>query len=193
MNVEQRILDMERELNELKMLQWKLKSSIKEPESPKINDEWYNPLTGATQVWDGKQWNTKPLSSLWPLKPGASSAFVWPNEAGFLFKVTDLGAVYIKSGEITASLIQNKAWAASQVTIDANGISVRDSGWTLIFEAKPTWLFIGADKIRINGKQPFHTIASGAPAKTGYTLPVNVAHIPMQTADGTTYNVLVTP
>lgn len=193
MNVEQRILDMERELNELKILQWKLKSSIKEPESPKINDEWYNPLTGATQVWDGHQWNTKTLSSLWPLKPGASSAFVWPNEAGYLFKVTDLWVVYIKNGEIIASLIQNKAGTASQVTIDANGISVRDTGGALIFEAKPTWLFLGADKIRINGKQPIHTTAWAAPTKVGYTLPANVAYIPLQTADGTTYNVLVTP
>ena len=64
MNIEQRILDMERELRELKTLQGKLKSSIKEPENPKLNDEWYNPLTGATQVWDGKKWNTKTLSSI---------------------------------------------------------------------------------------------------------------------------------
>lgn len=193
MNVEQRILDMERELNELKILQWKLKSSIKEPESPKINDEWYNPLTGATQVWDGHQWNTKTLSAIWPLKAGASSAFVWPTEAGYLFKITDLGVIYIKNGEITASLFQNTAWTANQVKIDANGITIKDSWSNIILEAKPTWLFIGADKIRINTKQPIHTTTSGAPAKTGYTLPANVAYIPLQTADGTTYNVLVTP
>lgn len=193
MNLEQRILDMERELLELKTLQWKLKSSIREPENPKIDDEWYNPLTGATQVWDGKKWNTKTLSSIWPLKAGGSSAYVWPNEAGYYFKVTDLWAVYIKSGEITASLIQNKTGVANQVTIDANGITVRDSGGTIILEAKPTWLFVGADKIRINGKQPIHTTAAGAPAKVWYTVPANVAYIPLQTADGTTYNFLVTP
>jgi hypothetical protein len=99
----------------------------------------------------------------------------------------------MKTGEIIASLIQNKAWIASQVTIDSDGISVRDSGGSLIFEAKPTWLFLWADKIRINGKQPMHTNSGSAPTKVSYAVPANVAYIPMQTADGTNYNVLVTP
>jgi hypothetical protein len=45
MNIEQRILDLERELQEIKIRQGKLKSTIKEPENPKIDDEWYNPLS----------------------------------------------------------------------------------------------------------------------------------------------------
>ena len=44
----------------------------------------------------------------------------------------------MKSGEIVATLFQNKSGTSNQVTIDANGISVRDSGGTMIFEAKPT-------------------------------------------------------
>lgn len=79
-NTEQRILELERLVQELQAKQNKLKSSIKEPENPNIDDEWYNPLTQSTQVWNGKNWVNKSTSNLGPLKAGAASAYTGPSE-----------------------------------------------------------------------------------------------------------------